>query len=147
MAHYKHGESKSSGTKEYRAFRAMKGRCRNPNLLEYHRYGGRGIKVCKRWLNKKKGFQYFIKDVGRAPSPQHSLNRIDNNKDYSPNNCEWATQVEQMKNSSRAVLITSQGVTDTINGWARRTGLKRRTIGMRINQYNWPPERAILVNP
>ena len=77
---------------EYNSWRAMKARCLNPNN---EHYGGRGIRVCKRWLNS---FDNFLKDMGSRPSAKHSIERINNNGNYTPKNCCWTTQPEQLKN-------------------------------------------------
>ena len=82
-------------TKEYRAWRNMKDRCYNKKHSSYKNYGGRSIKVCKRWLHS---FENFLKDVGLSPSPIYSLDRIDNDGDYKPSNCRWATSKEQTRN-------------------------------------------------
>lgn len=84
--------------KEYRAWKAMKNRCYNPNYQHYHRYGGRGITVCDEWLND---FEKFFSDLGKAPTKKHQLDRIDNNKSYSPNNCRWVTPKENCNNRSK----------------------------------------------
>lgn len=92
----KHGMSK---TPEYAIWSAMRQRCTNPAVKRYPHYGGRGIKVCDRWLD----FAAFIEDVGRRPSDDLSLDRIDNNGDYEPGNVRWATTVQQNNNTRRNV--------------------------------------------
>lgn len=87
-----HGDCKSS---EYKAWTQMKGRCNNANGKNWKDYGGRGITVCVRWQNS---YADFLADMGRKPSPQHSLDREDNDKGYSPDNCRWATKKEQVRN-------------------------------------------------
>lgn len=78
----------------YRSWSMMKQRCNNPNYTHYSYYGGRGIKVCERWND----FRNFYEDMGARPSPQHSLDRIDNDGNYEPDNCRWATKLEQVLN-------------------------------------------------
>lgn len=86
------------GTPEYRAWDAMKQRCTNPKANGYDGYGGRGITVCDRW---RYSFENFYADMGDRPSRDHSLDRIDNEGNYEPGNCRWATHSEQMKNRTR----------------------------------------------
>lgn len=91
------------GTRLYTCWNNMKARCLNPNNTHFHNYGGRGIKICDRWLND---FEAFRDDMGNAPSPKHSIDRIDVDGDYEPENCRWATQKEQMRNcrTNRSVI-------------------------------------------
>jgi hypothetical protein len=88
----KHGMHKTS---EYHAWNRMKQRCLNPQEPHYHNYGGRGITLCKRW---EESFDNFIADVGRKPTPRHSIDRIDNNGNYEPSNVKWSTQTQQCRN-------------------------------------------------
>jgi hypothetical protein len=76
-------------------------RCSNPTYKNYKHYGGRGIKVCDRWLNS---FENFISDMGMKPSPELSIERMDNNGNYEPTNCKWATKKEQRNNQKRLVV-------------------------------------------
>lgn len=80
---------------EYRTWRAMRQRCNNPKNNRWHHYGGRGIKVCDRWINS---YENFILDMGRKPTPQHTIDRINVDGNYEPSNCRWATASEQINN-------------------------------------------------
>lgn len=83
-----------SAKPEWWAWYKMKMRCTNPNVKDYPLYGGRGITVCDRWMS----FNSFLEDMGDKPSPEHSLDRIDNYGNYEPGNCRWATKKEQSNN-------------------------------------------------
>jgi hypothetical protein len=113
---------------EFNSWRAMLDRCRNPKAIGYSRYGKRGITVCDRWLM----FRNFIEDMGLKPTPAHTIDRIDNDKGYYPENCQWATRQQQADNSSRTHLITLDGETHSIATWARRYGAIRRLVNGRI---------------
>jgi hypothetical protein len=111
-------------------------RCRDPKVAIWPHYGGRGITVCKRWLN----FLNFLADMG--PRPQgHSLERIDRDSHYEPGNVRWATQAEQVRNTSRTRLITYNGITLCLADWATRLGISDSTLEYRIK--HWPLERAL----
>jgi hypothetical protein len=90
-----HGHTVNSRTAEYRSWLAMRARCKYSSLDNYKYYGGRGIFVCDRWQNS---FENFLADMGPKPSPDHSLDRINNAGNYTPENCRWATRSEQMHN-------------------------------------------------
>jgi len=90
-----HGDSIGKQTSEYKAWSEMKQRCYNMNNPRYADWGGRGIQVCSLWLHS---YENFLRDMGRKPSVNHSLDRIDNNKSYAPDNCRWATKSQQIQN-------------------------------------------------
>jgi hypothetical protein len=96
----KHGESSNNGKRavpEYQAWAQCIQRCTNQKHPQFADYGGRGLQVCERWRGAK-GYQHFLEDMGRKPTPEHSLDRKNNNLGYSPENCRWATWVEQNNN-------------------------------------------------
>lgn len=102
IAAVKHGDArKAKPTREYKTWVNMIGRCENPNVERYPSYGGRGISICKEW---RESFEAFLRDMGRKPSPEHSIDRKDVNGNYEPGNCRWATAEVQANNkrNSRA---------------------------------------------
>lgn len=111
-------------------WKAMVARCTQPHHPSYANYGGRGIQVCDRWLD----YSAFREDVGERPSSKHSLDRIDNDGDYEPSNCRWATSSEQNRNTRANRLIEHQGETLTVAEWSERLGIKRGTIFNRLNE-------------
>ena len=90
-----HGASR---TPEHNCWQNMKQRCSNPSRPDYQHYGGKGIRVCNRWLDS---FENFLEDIGPRPSPKHSIDRIDSDGDYTPENCRWATKVVQVRESRK----------------------------------------------
>jgi hypothetical protein len=116
----------------------MKDRCGNPNTRFWERYGGRGITVCERWAAS---FEAFLADMGPRPTPRHSLERKDGNGAYDPENCVWALPEQQSKNRVGVRIIVHDGVTDTMAGWARRTGVPYLKLRRRLED-GWPASRA-----
>lgn len=112
---------KMTKTPEYKSWQEMRYRCLNPDNPQYFRYGGRGITVCDRW---KDSFENFVADMGERPSNQHSIDRIDNNKGYSPENCRWATRKEQCNNRRSNINLTYKGETKTLKQWCELYNMK-----------------------
>jgi len=127
------------GTPEYKTWAGMKRRCLNKNENAYARYGGAGITICERWLNS---FESFVADMGPKPSPQHSIDRIDNAKGYEPTNCRWATRLEQARNLRSNRNISFNGETKALSEWAAQTGIDHRLISYRL-EAGWPVEKAL----
>lgn len=117
----KRGFSGKSKKPEYAIRASMIARCNNPNNVAYKNYGGRGITVCDRWLES---FDNFIADMGWRPSNEHSIDRKDNDKGYSPDNCRWATRIEQANNKRSNIII--EGMTRA--EYSRMTGINRGTL-------------------
>ena len=133
-----HGESK---TNEYRVYRAMLNRCYNPKVDRYPNYGGRGIFVCERWRGEG-GYQNYVDDMGRKPSPRHSIDRIDIDGPYSPENCKWATREEQANNKQNSSFVEFRGKRQTLAQWEAETGIRALNIHNRI-KAGWSTERAL----
>jgi hypothetical protein len=111
----------------------MKQRCTNPKNKRFANYGGRGIKVCDRWLGPD-GFANFVSDMGERPSPKHSIDRKENDGDYCPDNCRWATDVEQNNNRRCVVFIEHDGKKLSVGAWAKELGMSPGTIWRRIEK-------------
>lgn len=121
-----HGMSK---TPTYQVWGAMRSRCLNPRHPRFVDYGGRGIQVCERWDS----FENFLADMGEAPTGLE-LDRIDNNGNYEPSNCRWATHQQQMQNRRNGRNLTHDGRTQCITAWAREVGLTRTCITNRLKR-------------
>lgn len=133
-----------SETPEWLAHKNMRARCYTRKDIGYHRYGGRGIRVCDEWLGPG-GFEQFYSDVGPRPSSDHSLGRIDNNKNYGPGNVRWETRIQQGRNQSTNRLITYRGVTKTATEWANDHGGSIQALVARLDKYGWSVEKALTV--
>lgn len=129
-----HGET---GSVEHMAWKQAIGRCENPRKPNFPDYGGRGIRVCERW---RSSFPNFLADMGRRPSRQHSLDRIDVNGDYSPDNCRWATPAQQSRNRRSNVWVELDGETLTCSDAAQRIGMSKATLSRRLKRGMEPRE-------
>jgi hypothetical protein len=127
---------------EYACWRSMIARCENPNNVSYANYGARGIRVCERWHD----FDAYCADMGSRPSSAHSIERIDNDGDYEPGNCRWATDEEQGRNRRSVWSVAAFGETMCVSEWARRTGINHRTIRQRLST-GWSAEEALTALP
>ena len=130
------------GTPEYKIWSGMRQRCKYPRDPGFKNYGARGISVCERWDD----FAAFLADMGQRPSADHSIDRINNEGNYEPSNCRWATAAEQNANTRANHLITFKGETLPLTHWARRTQLSRSTIFNRLKR-GWPVSETLTRRP
>jgi hypothetical protein len=131
----KHGEGNK--TPEYRAWAHMKDRCYNTNGKRYHEWGGRGIRISKRWLDS---YANFLEDMDRRPSPKHTLHRLNNDADYSPGNCIWSSAIIQTRNrrGKYTRLIEVDGKIDSISGHCRTFGLDSSLFSYHLRKGREP---------
>lgn len=127
MPTIKHGLQKHSA---YQVWRSLIKRCTNPTDKDWHNYGGRGITVCERWLS----ITSFVHDMGERPAGM-TIERINNDLGYSPDNCRWATRPEQMRNTRQTRLITFNGKTQCLKDWACEIGIDRASLRQRLAKY------------
>jgi hypothetical protein len=118
-----------TGTPEWKSWSAMQQRCYNKNYPGFHNYGGRGIRVFGEW---RRSFLKFFAYIGKRPSPQHSVDRINNERGYRPGNVRWATKLEQQQNMRKNILFEFNGVRRYLRDWSRISGLSHHTIAERI---------------
>lgn len=126
-------------TPEYKIWASMVQRCTNASDKAFRHYGGRGITVCDRWTTSAN----FFADMGPRPSSKHSVERIDNNKGYSPDNCKWATSAEQSRNTRRTRMLTFNGETMCLKDWADRLGCHYLRLHYRLGKQGWTIERTL----
>lgn len=134
-----HGGSKRS---EFRVWANMQDRCLNPNNTGYHKYGGRGITICKAW---QKSFATFLRDVGPRPGPEYSIDRRNNNGPYSPKNCYWATAQQQARNRRSSVFVTIHGVRMLLIEACEKYEVNYTKAHLRLTRHGWSDERALEV--
>lgn len=140
----RHGDTRGGRiSPEYRIWRGIKTRCLNPSDHSYPGYGGRGITICDRWRDS---FEDFLADVGRRPSPKHSIDRINNDGSYEPGNVRWATPTEQQLNKMNNAVLTLNGVTRCQSEWSALTGVSQVTISARLRR-GWIVEQALTPLP
>lgn len=125
---------------EYRIWKAMKSRCYAPSCKDIGYYQKDNIKVCDRWLHS---FENFLEDMGKMPADNYSIERIDNSKDYCPENCKWILVTEQPKNRRNVLIYTYEGKTMILKDWARYLGMNYYTLYSRVRKCNVPFEQAI----
>lgn len=136
----RHGHCRSSGaTSEYNIWKGIKLRCTKRSHASFSNYGGRGITVCDSW---RTSFENFLADVGLRPSTQHQLDRIDNDGNYEPANCRWSTVTENARNKRNSLKLSHNSSTRTLVEWSEITGIKYRTLRMRV-ELGWSSERAL----
>ena len=127
-----HGHlSKGKQSAEYNSWINMVSRCENKNRSDYSRYGECGIRVCERW---RTSFANFLSDMGLKPSPLHSIDRINNQGNYEPENCRWATSEEQNCNKKTNRLLEIRGKSQTISRWAKELNIHPQTLYSRLNR-------------
>jgi hypothetical protein len=137
QASLKHGQYK---TPEYWAWLALKQRCYNPRHPCFALYGGRGLTVCDRW---RFSFENFLSDMGKRPTNKHTVERIDNLQGYSPENCEWRTQFDQLRNTRKTIHVTLNGATHCLKDWCIKLGINYGSVQSRIGR-GWDIEKALL---
>ncbi|MCI0737544.1 MAG: hypothetical protein L0Y72_00775 [Gemmataceae bacterium] len=129
---HKHGHDvRGKRTAEYRVWLNMLFRCYNKSADRYDQYGGRGIRVSERW---KTSFANFLADMGPRPSPNHSIDRKDNNGNYEPGNCRWATRKEQARNTSKTRLVEIRGRMLCLSDAAKDQGIDKSTVYSRMRK-------------
>ncbi|WP_275289191.1 hypothetical protein [Halomonas elongata] len=140
QAHTHHGKTR---TPEFNSWQGARDRCLCPTNKAYAYYGGRGIRICERWMS----FDNFLQDMGPKPSPRHSLDRINVNGDYCPENCRWATPAEQARNRRNNVRITIDGKTQTLYEFYGRKSSSAYTMANRMIAKGVTPEEAASLCP
>ena len=128
-----------SNSLEYKAWAMMKARCLNPKCKDFKYYGGRGIAIYPEWI---KSFIIFYEHIGPKPTPQHTIERINNNLGYFPGNVKWATRIEQMNNCRSNRNITFENKTMSLTQWAKILNVDAEMLYYRIVTLKWPIEKA-----
>jgi len=133
-----HGYTKNRiRTPEYRAWASMRERCLRTTHKQFNHYGGRGITICERW----DAFENFLADMGERPSPKHTLERLNNEQGYNPENCAWKTMHDQSRNRRNSRKITYNNTTANLSDWADMLGMSVQTLRYRLN--HWPVDKVM----
>lgn len=125
---------------EYNTWSGLKDRCLNSNNARWKRYGGRGIKVHEPWVDS---FEQFLEDVGRKPTPEHTLDRINNNGNYEPGNVKWSTQFEQAQNRENSRKFKFRGESKTVGEWSKLTNISKKKLYVRLTTLGWDIGKAL----
>ena len=133
-----HGMSK---THLHNVWLAMIARCGNKHNAKYKDYGGRGITVCERWYE----FLKWYSDMGEPPTNKHMIERIDNNGNYEPSNCRWATPKEQANNKRNNIVMEYHGKKQTLKQWSEELGINYHTLYSRLTQSRWPVGKVLSI--
>lgn len=137
---FKHGHApKGNPSPTWISWKCMKDRCLREKHTEYHNYGSRGIGICDRWVNS---FESFLADMGEKPKGM-TLERKDNAKGYSPDNCKWATRLDQTRNRRNTAMVEYEGKIIPMSVLSEKFGVKHNTLYSRIHVHKWPVARAI----
>lgn len=135
---FDNGTHRRSDTQEWRSWRGARDRCNNPNTKQYINYGARGISMCARW----ESFENFLADMGNCPA-NCSLDRVDVNGNYSPDNCRWASATDQMRNRRCTPRVTHDGEIKLLVDLATQYSLPYRAVYERVVRHSWPLEKAL----
>jgi len=146
--HTTHGMTK---TRFYNIWQSMIQRCNDSTAISYPRYGGRGIKICRKWLDfqnfKDDMYESYIKHSKKFGEKNTTIDRVNNRDDYKSSNCRWATPFTQSRNKRNNRMITFKGKTQCLTDWAIEYDLQRKTLHNRLYYYGWTIERALTAPP
>jgi len=133
MAYKHYNSQRGKTTTEYISWCHLRYRCCNPKNHKYKDYGARGIKVCERWLES---FNNFLEDMGKKPSKEYTIDRIDNNGDYEPSNCKWSNPKEQNRNQRTNVIVEYDGEKMVLIDFCKKIGANRDYVAKLIKKYS-----------
>lgn len=136
-----HGATLDKINSGYNVWLNIKSRCLHPNSTSYTRYGAKGITICERW---EKSYEAFISDMGERPSVHHSIDRYPNkNGNYEPNNCRWATPIEQSNNKNKTIMVSYMGTIVSLANLCRQYNINYKSAHLRFHKFKWNMEDVI----